>query len=97
MIQETLSSKRRPALTSNRWHVVHARWSGERSEEPSFVRTIVSEHDDRASAARDAREIVSRLSAEMSTRPLSERDQLFIRKPGFRSLKIASRVQRRRR
>ena len=97
MIQETLSSKRRPALTSNRWHVVHARWSGERSEEPSFVRTIVSEHDDRASAARDAREIVSRLSAEMSTRPLSERDQLFIRRPGFRSLKIASRVQRRRR
>ena len=96
MIKETLSNKRRPALTSNRWHVVHARWSGERGEGPSFVRTIVSEHDERGAAAHAAREIVSRLSAEMSTRPLSERDQLFIRKPGFRSLKVANRVKRRR-
>src|SRR5688572_3307125 len=38
MIQETLSSKQRPAITSNRWHVVHARWSGERTNQTKFLR-----------------------------------------------------------
>ena len=95
MIQDTLSSKQRPAITSNRWHVVHARWSGERSTQPKFERSIVSEHDDQESAVHGARELVARLAAEMSARPLAERDQLFVRKPGFRSLKTSSRLERR--
>ena len=94
MIQETLSSKQRPALTSDRWHVVHARWSGNDSGQSSFLRSIVSEHDDQASAVRGARELVERLAAEMEKRPQSERDQLFVRKPGFRSLKTSGRVER---
>lgn len=96
MIRETHTRKRRPALTSDRWHVVHARWTGEREGAPSFVRTIVGEHDDRASAAQDAREMVSRLAPEMLTRPPAQRDQLFVRKPGFRSLKVSGRFERRR-
>ena len=94
MIQETLSNKQRPALTSDRWHVVHARWSRTHSGQSTFLRSIVSEHEDRASAVRGARELVERLAAEMAVRPLSERDQLFVRKPGFRSLKTSGRVER---
>jgi len=96
MIQETLNSKQRPALTSNRWHVVHARWSGEPGNGSTFIRSIVSEHDDQESALQGAREIVARLAQQMAARPLAERDQLFVRKPGFRSLKSAGRVDRRR-
>ena len=95
MIQETLSNKRRPALTSDRWHVVHARWSGERDGRPRFERTILSEHDDRSSAVKDAREFLSHLGPKMTERATAERDQLFVRKPGFRSLKNAGRFQRR--
>jgi hypothetical protein len=94
MIQETLSSKQRPALTSDRWHVVHAQWSGKGSGSSSFLRSIVSEHEDQASAVRGARELVERLAAEMAMRPPSERDQLFVRKPGFRSLITSGRVER---
>lgn len=96
MIQDTLSSKQRPAITSNRWHVVHARWSGERSAQPSFLRSIVSEHDDQEGALKGARELQTKLAPEMSARPLAERDQLFVRKPGFRSLKTSGRLERRR-
>jgi hypothetical protein len=94
MIQETLSNKQRPALTSDRWHVVHARWSRNPSGRSTFLRSIVSEHEDRDAAVRGARELVERLAAEMAVRPLSERDQLFVRKPGFRSLKTSGRVER---
>jgi len=96
MIQETSTRRSRPALTSDRWHVVHARWLGEKQGRPSYVRTIVGEYEDRASAARGARELVSSLAPQMSARPLAQRDQLFVRKPGFRSLKAAGRVDRRR-
>lgn len=95
MIQETVSSKQRPAITSNRWHVVHARWSGERSAQPMFLRSIVSEHDDQQAAVQGARELVARLAPEMADRPLAERDQLFVRKPGFRSLISSVRLERR--
>ena len=96
MIQETSTKEHRPALTSDRWHVVHARWTGERAGRPRYIRTIVGEYDDRASATRRAREMVSRLAPEMTRRPLAQRDQLFVRKPGFRSLKTAGRTDRRR-
>jgi hypothetical protein len=97
MIQETLSHKRRPALTSDLWHVVHARWTGREGGSASFSRTIVSEHEDRARAARAAREFVGLHGPQMAGRPAAERDQLFVRKPGFRSLKVAGRIRRRRR
>ena len=93
MIRELINSDHQPAVTSDRWHVIHAQWSGAPGE-PFFLRSIVSEHEDRASAVLGARELVGRLAAEMEVRPLSERDQLFVRKPGFRSLKTSGRVER---
>jgi hypothetical protein len=96
MIQETRSSKRNPAITSDAWHVVHARWSGAGSDEPRFSRTIVSEHRERAGAIAAARKLVTALSTEMYDRPLEHRDQIFVRQPKYKSLKTASRVDRRR-
>lgn len=97
MISQTTSRTHRPALTSNRWHVVHARWSGAGEDGHRFVRTIVSEHEDRERATESARKLADRLGDEMRRRPRHERDQLFIRKPGFKSLAAAGRVRRRRR
>lgn len=97
MIKDTVSqNKKSPALTSDRWHVVHARWSGESSDHPRFVRSIESEHADRAAAAIAAKDLASTLGAEMAARPRATRDQILVRRPGFKSLKNAKRVVRRR-
>ncbi len=97
MIREVLSSKKNPALTSDRWHVVHARWSEEAVGEECFVRSIVSEHEDSSSAVSAARAIKSSLAPGMAARPLAQRDQVFVHRPGYRTLKIARRMEKRRR
>ena len=96
MIKETFNRKSSPALTSDRWHVVHARWSGASSGAPRFERSIVSEHDDSATAASAARKVLSSLAREMAARSRETRDQIFVRKPDYKSLKTAKRVERRR-
>ncbi len=97
MIRDTTNRKSIPAITSDRWHVIHARWSGDPAGEPRFERSIVSEHEDRAAAASAAREILSSLTTEMTARPRGRRDQVFVRKPNYKSLKTARRRDRRRR
>jgi len=100
MIRETLNKKNTPALTSDQWHVVIARLSEAGVEQekgaPRFVRSIVSEHEDRASAVTAARAMISALDAEMAGRTRSARDQVFVRRPRFKSLKSARRVTKRR-
>jgi hypothetical protein len=97
MIRETQSRKRNPAITSDAWHVVHARWSGNRAAEPRFDRSIVSEHVDRTAATDAARTLVAELATEMYGRPHAHRDQIFVRRPRYKSLKSATRVEKRRR
>lgn len=96
MIKETLSKKRHPALTSDQWHVVHARWSGETKGEPRFEREIVSEHEGRDSAAVAGRKIVASIAKEMAARPRDRRDQILVRRPSYKSLKTAGRLEKRR-
>lgn len=95
MIRETNSSKNRPAVTSDRWHVVRAAFSGESTGAQRFFRSIVSEHEDRAAAVTAARQIVSTLAPEMAARGPEELDQIFVRKPEFKTLARAKRVQKR--
>jgi len=96
MIHEVLSPKNHhPAITSDQWHVAHARWTGQHGE-PRFERTIVGEHVDRRSAAAAARTIVSDMAEEMTTRTRETRDQVFVRRPNFKSLKAARRMKKRR-
>ena len=95
MIQDTVTRSRRAALTSDRWHVVHARWAGDPSGEADFTRTIVSEHEDRPSAVKAAREILTSMATEQAARSATQRDQVFVRKPEFKSFKSAKRVDNR--
>jgi hypothetical protein len=76
--------------------VIVARFNGIDAGRPRFVRSVVSEHEDRAAAAAAAREVISTIDRSMSDRPTEGRDQVFVRKPDYKSLKTASRVTKRR-
>jgi hypothetical protein len=91
VITESLNRNQRPALSSNLWHVVHARWLGNESGEPRFERSIVSEHEDRESAIESAKRFGKTHTPEMSNRPATVRDQILVRRPDFRSLKVTRR------
>lgn len=96
MIQEVLNKKNHLVVTSDRWHVLHARWTKKNTGKPLYVRTIISEHDDKKSAAEAARDFVASFQAEMVGRQPNTRDQALVRRPRFRSLKIAPRIETRR-
>ena len=91
MISEILSPNNDRALTSDCWHVVHARWSGRSTLEPRFVRSIVSEHTDKPSAVAAARALSSSIAAEMASRTRLTRDQIFVKRPSQRTLVLAKR------
>jgi len=96
MIRQTKNHKNSLVLTSDRWHVLRARWNGDSSGEPLYQRTIESEHEDSASAADAARTLVASFVTEMDGRTRETRDQVLVRRPGYRSLKIAKRTKSRR-
>lgn len=94
MIRELLNAEHKAALTSDRWHVVHAKWSGTQGE-PAFVRSIVSEHEDSAAALEAARALKSALLRDMGSRSKETRDQVMVRRPASESLRDAGRLVRR--
>lgn len=90
MITDTQSRQAKaPAISSDRWHVVHARFAPELDSKHPFTRTIVSEHDDRVLAIAAARELLTELRRDHARRKVEQKDQVFVRKPGFVSLKLA--------
>ena len=91
MIKNTFTSKRVAALTSSRWHVVHARFLKSRKLRP-FTRSIVSEHDDRKAAVLAARALLFTLRRDAGDCPVEECDQVFVRRPNYKSFKTAQRV-----
>lgn len=93
MIQEKLNKAKQAVVTSDHWHVIHARWSGAAGV-PSFVLSIVSEHEDSASAVRAGRALKSSLAPTMTSRPREARDQVIIRRPSTESVKNAGRLER---
>jgi hypothetical protein len=96
VIQDTLSCKSNPAVTSDQWHVIRATWSGESESAPTFQRSIVSEHQTRDAAVDAARALVDGFGGEMGSRSRNTRDQIFVRPPAYKTLKIAGRRERRR-
>jgi len=95
LIRELLNAEHEPAVTSDHWHVVHAQWTGAPGE-PTFLRSIVSEHEDSASALQAARDFKFSLTPGMASRPKSARDQVMVRRPAAESAKTAGRVSKRR-
>jgi hypothetical protein len=94
MISVVQTTKGREALTSDRWHVVHARFHANGKALP-FHRSISSEHDDRVACVRAARALLTKLRAESVDVPPGERDEVFVRRPGFKSIKVATARSRR--
>ena len=97
MITNALTKRGNPATTSDQWHVVHAKWCGKRANHPPFARKVVSEHPSRENAVDAAKQLAATLDPIRSKRPISERDQVLVRPPKFRSLKFAANRVRRRR
>ena len=94
MIRETFNADKKLAVTSDHWHVVHARWSGAPGT-PSFDCSIVSEHADSTSAVQAARELKLALGPGMASRAKETRDQVIVRRPSAESLKSAGRLEKR--
>ena len=94
MIQEVLNQQNHLVVTSDRWHVLHARWTRKKRGKPLYVRAIISEHGDRETATKAARDLAASLQDEMTGRLPQTRDQALVRPPGYRSLKVAHRVDR---
>jgi hypothetical protein len=93
MIEQTETRRKLPAITSNRWHVVHAKWCGTPASEP-FERQIVSEHEDRAQAVEAAKSLLHSLHRSGGERAAEQRDQVFVRRPNYKSLAFARRRER---
>jgi hypothetical protein len=94
MIKKAFTKNRDAAVTSDQWHVIHAEWCGECTVNPTFARSITSEHVDKAEASAAAKKLKSSLKGVTDQRPLEQRDQIFVRPPGFLSLKLAPRNAR---
>lgn len=90
MIKDVTTSKGTAAITSDRWHVVLARFVGSKRRLP-FAREIVSEHDDRAASGRAAGTLRSTLNADGAAVPVLQQDEVFVCKPNFKTLKHARR------
>jgi hypothetical protein len=91
MIKETITKGGASAITSDRWHVVHSRFTGDSGSPGPFARAVISEHDDRADCRKSAEALRLSLAPEGKMRPVNQRDQVFVRPPRFRSLKSARR------
>ena len=88
MIAEVLTSKGLQAITSDQWHVVHSRWSDAGGKRP-YARGIHSEHGDRAACVQAAKVLRRQVAADSVGVPAAERDEVFVRRPKFKSLKTA--------
>ena len=96
MIRDVQTRREHAAITSDQWHIVHAAWSRNGEGEPRFDRKILSEHRTFETARAEAFKVMAALSLEMGDRPRPQRDQIFVRKPNFKSLKVAGRRKIRR-
>ena len=95
LIRELINAEHELAVTSDCWHVIHARWSGAPGV-PRFELSIVSEHADSAGAVQAARDLKASLVPGMASRPKEACDQVIVRRPATESPKNAGRLERRR-
>ena len=88
MIQEVVTKKGAAAITSDQWYIVVSRLVDNDQKRP-YVRGIHSEHPDRVSCREAAKALKAKLRADSASVPADERDEVFIRKPRFKTLKQA--------
>jgi hypothetical protein len=85
VIQEVVTTKGANAITSDHWHVVHSRFTS--GDKRPFVRAVHSEHADGAECRAAAKELRGKLATESRGVPEAEQDEVFVRRPNFKSLK----------
>ena len=88
MITEVVTSKGVPAITSDQWHVVHSRLIDGGGKRP-YSRIVHSEHADAPACRKAAKELRLKLAHEAIGVPEAERDEVFVCRPNFKSLKLA--------
>lgn len=86
MIQDVVNSKGNKAISSDHWHVVLSHFTVVQGTR-GFVRTVHSEHDTQTECVRAARALRRQLAEQGGTSPEAERDEVFVRRPKFKSLK----------
>ena len=90
VITNALTKNQKPAITSEKWHVVHSQWSAKRAGYPPFARRITSEHATEAAAVVAAKKLAAKLRPAMNDLPIENQDQVLVRPPRFRTLKYKS-------
>lgn len=88
MIREVETSKGKPAITSDQWHVVHSRLVAVGAKRP-YARVIHSEHGERTACQKAAKALRVKIAEAESAVPAGERDEVFVRRPNFKTLKAA--------
>jgi len=88
VITDVQTSKGSSAITSDQWHIVHSRLVDAGAKRP-YVRSIHSEYADGPSCRKAARALRLRLAAENPGVLEAERDEVFVCRPRFKSLKRA--------
>jgi hypothetical protein len=88
VISPAQTAKGAEAITSDQWHVVQSRLLHPGERRP-YVRSIHSEHGDRLACRKAARALRVQLAKEWGKVPEDERDEIFVRRPGYKSLKAA--------
>ncbi len=83
------------AITSDQWHVIRAHMANRGAKRP-YVRTVESEHADCETCTRTAKELRRRIAAESADVPEGERDEIVVRRPNFKTLKVATSLRKRR-
>ncbi len=88
MITEVQTSKGKAAITSDQWHVVHSRRIDGGGKRP-YSRIVHSEHADAPACRKAAKELRIKLTRDGVGVPEAERDEVFVCRPNFKSLKLA--------
>lgn len=88
MISPVQTAKGAEAITSDQWHLVHSRLLHPGERRP-FVRSVHSEHADRVACRKAAKALRVQLAKDWAAVPEDERDEIFVRKPGYKTLKAA--------
>jgi hypothetical protein len=85
MITAIRNSRGKAAITSDRWHIVHSRFTDGTLDHP-YVRVILSEHDDPVDCRRELELVRNRIRAERGVVPVARRDAVYVRPPNYKSL-----------
>lgn len=88
MIREVETDSGAAAITSDQWHIVHARYVFDGAKRP-FLRSVHGEYADRTACRLAARALRAQLAAQETGVAIEHRDEVFVRKPDYKTLRVA--------